>query len=129
MAKKQLIPLIELPQETSGDTDVGERQENKVPDNKQLPIENQRVYPVENCKKCHKLKKIYAKSLCTSCYKLVNLNKLKHKERVKRWKEKHPEYYNEYYDKHKDYFKNYWINNSDRIMASRRERRMLVQNE
>lgn len=52
---------------------------------------------VRVCIRCKKLKKHFAKNLCKSCYGLINRNKEKHKECLRRWREKNPEYFRDYY--------------------------------
>lgn len=48
------------------------------------------------CIRCQKIKKIYAVQLCKYCYNQSKYGD-KHKEYIKRWKEKNPNYFKEYY--------------------------------
>ena len=52
---------------------------------------------IVTCVRCKRDRKHYAKNLCKSCYKHINLNKEKHKESIRRWKQKNPNYFKEYY--------------------------------
>lgn len=52
---------------------------------------------IKACKKCNNKRKIHAKGLCKSCYNYKVLNKKKHKDNLRKWKERNPEYFKDYY--------------------------------
>lgn len=64
-----------------------------------IKIEEQ-IKQIIQCKSCKNVK-LYSGGLCKSCYNRLHMDKEKHKENMKKWREKNPNYFKEYYIKRK----------------------------
>lgn len=48
------------------------------------------------CLDCKKIKKMYCKNLCKSCYNKKHRDNEKHKKNLKKWRENNPDYFKNY---------------------------------
>ena len=62
-------------------------------------MEQQTNQLIKECSRCKRVRKLYCKGVCKSCYdyEYIKLNKDKHLIAINKWKEKNPNYFKDYY--------------------------------